>query len=134
MQRHPDASEKTQRSLARIVILIAAVLGILATSFMPAIINGANWAFAWLCPIFFNVMYALFWKRSNAAAGAVFAVSWILVLLWTFTPFFTAIGLGGIPIPYVTLAVSIVLGVILNLVLPGKTGYFRERRALRESA
>jgi SSS family solute:Na+ symporter len=129
MERHPDADENTQKKYVRVVILLASVGAIVATSFMPAIINGANWAFAWLCPIFFNVIYALFWKRNNTAAATVFVVSWALVLLWTFTPFFTVIGLGGIPIPYVTLAVSLVLGIILNLILPGKPGYFTSAKS-----
>lgn len=126
MQKNPNITEKEQTKYIRIFIVLAGIAAIIAASFMPGIINGANWAFAWLAPIFFNTMYGLFWKRSSSAAITVFIVSWVLVLLWTFTPLFPSIGLGWLPIPYVTLAVSLVLGIILNLILPGKPGYFRE--------
>jgi hypothetical protein len=54
----------------------------------------------------------------------------VLVLLWTFTPLFTVLGLN-IPIPYVTLIVSLGLGIILNAVLPGKPGLLKELKAAK---
>ncbi|MDR2355013.1 MAG: sodium:solute symporter family protein [Clostridiales Family XIII bacterium] len=135
MRKHPNASERTQVKYVRLFIVIAAILAVIATTRMPAIINGASWAFAWLAPIFWVVIYGLFWKRNNLTTGIVFAVSWILVLLWTFTPLLGYIGLGGIPIPYITLAVSLVLGILLNAALPGgKPGYFKEQKALKALA
>jgi SSS family solute:Na+ symporter len=125
LRRHPDASEATKTKYTRIFIVLAAVVAVLATLNKPEIVNGANWAFAWLAPIFWNVIFALFWKRNGKAAMIVFVVSWICVILWTYTPFRLAI--GAIPIPYLTLAISVVLGAILTAVLPGsKPGYFKE--------
>jgi SSS family solute:Na+ symporter len=125
LKRNPGASEAVQKRVVRIIIVVAAVLAIAATTMMPAIINGANWAFAWLCPIFWISIYALFWKRSNLAAGITLAASWLCVVLWTFTPFSNVLSM---PIPYLTLIISIVLGVVLTAILPGKPGYFKERR------
>jgi len=128
--KKPNASEAEQTKVIRIMIVLSGLVACVASASLPEIVNGAVWCFAWLCPIFWNVVYGLFWKRCPKAAGIVFAVSWILVLLWTYTPFPAAFGLSGIPVPYVTLAVSIVLGVILNAVLPGEPGYFKERRSV----
>ena len=130
--KHPKASQEKLTNITRVFIVISGLAACGASSFMPAIVNGANWAFAWLVPMFWNVVFGLFWKRSSKAAGIVFAVSWILILLWTYTPFPALIGLAGVPVPYMTLAVSLVLGVILNAVLPGKPGYFKEKRAENE--
>jgi len=126
--KYPNATGAEQTKITRIFIVISGIVAIAVSSFLPEIINGANWAFAWLCPIFWNVIYGLFWKRSQKAAGIVFAVSWILVLLWTYTPVPYMLGLGGIPVPFVTLGVSIVLGVILYATLPGEVGYFKQKK------
>ncbi|MDR1068255.1 MAG: hypothetical protein LBL36_03290, partial [Clostridiales Family XIII bacterium] len=129
-RRNPNASAEAINRWTRIFIFLSAIVAVLATLNKPEIINGANWAFAWLAPIFWNVIFALFWKRNSTAALIVFIVSWLLVILWTFTPFRMAI--GEIPIPYITLAVSIVLGVILTAALPGgKPGYFKEQKELK---
>lgn len=124
--KKPNASERELTFVTRVMIVITGVAAMAVSSFLPTIVNGANWSFAWLCPVFWNVIYGLFWKRSRVAAGIVFAVSWILILLWTYTPAPFWMGLDGIPIPYITLAVSLVLGVALNLALPGEPGYFRQ--------
>jgi SSS family solute:Na+ symporter len=130
LRRNPDASAATRTKWTRIFIVLSAIVAVLATLNKPEIVNGANWAFAWLAPIFWNVIFALFWKRNSVAAFIVFVVSWLLVILWTFTPF--RIAIGEIPIPYITLAVSVILGVILTAALPGgKPGYLKEQKALR---
>jgi Na+/proline symporter len=124
--RYPNASEEKLTNVTRLIIVLSGVVAIAVSGFLPEIISGAVWAFAWLCPIFWVVVYGLFWKRSRAAAGIVFAVSWILVLLWTYTTFPQSVGLAGVPVPFVTLAVSIFGGILLNLILPGKPGYFKD--------
>ena len=130
--KNPNASEAQLTSITRLFIVLSGIVAMGVSSFLPEIISGANWAFAWLCPIFWNVVFGLFWKRSRTAAGIIFAVSWILVLLWTYTPVPAMLGIG-IPVPFVTLAVSIVGGVILNAALPGKISYFKEM-ALKKAA
>lgn len=130
--KKPNASGAEKTKITRIFIIIAGVIAMGVSSFLPEIVNGANWAFAWLVPLFWNVIYGLFWKRNKTAAGAVFGVSWVLILLWTYTPIPQMLGLQVIPLPYVTLAVAIILGIILNAVLPGsKPGYFKEQKALK---
>jgi SSS family solute:Na+ symporter len=129
MLKYPNATAAQRTRITRLIIVVSGVVAMAVSSFLPEIVNGANWAFAWLCPVFWNVIYGLFWKRSTKAAGIVLAVSWLLVLLWTYTPLPFAIGLSGVPVPFVTLAVSIVLGLILYGALPGRPGYFKEQKA-----
>lgn len=131
--KNPKASGEQTTKITRIVIVISGIVAIACSTFLPEIISGANWAFAWLCPIFWNVIYGMFWKRSRTAAGIVFAISWILVILWTYTSVPFVLGLQGVPVPFVTLGVSIIGGVILNLTLPGDMAYFKEL-ALKKAA
>lgn len=124
--KKPNASGEEKTKITRGFIVVAGIIAMGVSTFLPEIVNGANWAFAWLVPLFFNVIYGLFWKRNRTAAGSVFAISWILILLWTYTPVPKMTGLDTIPLPYVTLAVAVILGIILNAVLPGsKEGYFK---------
>lgn len=132
--KNPNATGAQKTKITRIFIVISGLVAAALSTFMPEIVNGANWAFAWLCPVFWSVIYGLFWKRSAKATGITLAVSWIMVLLWTYTPLPSAIGLHGVPVPYVTLAVSIVIGIILNAVMPGKPGYFKEKKMNAASA
>lgn len=126
--KYPDATEAQQTKITRIFIVISGIIAMGVSSFLPTIVNGANWAFAWLCPIFWCVIYAMFWKRSPKAVAITFAVSWLLVLLWTYTPLPSAMGLASVPIPYVTLAVAIIVGIICHAILPGKPGFFKQQK------
>lgn len=129
--KNPDVTGAQKTKITRFFIIISGIVAMAVSSFLPEIVNGANWAFAWLIPLFWNVIYGLFWKQNRKAAGATFAIAWILVLVWTYTPIPMALGLGNIPLPYVTLAVSIVGGIILNAVIPGgREGYFKEHKKL----
>lgn len=130
--KKPNATGAEKTKVTRLFIVLTGIIAMGVSSFLPEIVNGANWAFAWLVPLFWNVIYGLFWRRNKKAAGAVFAVSWLLVLIWTYTPLPAIIGLKSIPLPYVTLAVAIILGIPLNALLPGtKPGFFKEQKALK---
>lgn len=132
--KYPNADEAKLTNVTRLFIVLSGVVAMGVSSFLPEIISGANWAFAWLCPIFWNVVFGLFWKRSRVAAAIVFALSWILVILWTYTSVPFSLGLAGVPVPFVTLAVSIVGGGILNAILPGDISYFKELAAKKAAA
>ncbi|MCP1102938.1 SSS family solute:Na+ symporter [Aequitasia blattaphilus] len=128
--KDPNVSGAQKTKITRIFIVISGIVAMGVSSFLPEIVNGANWAFAWLIPLFFNVIYGMFWKRNRKAAGATFGIAWVCVLLWTYTPVPAMLGLTGVPLPYVTLAVSLVGGIILNLVIPGgSTGYFKTKKS-----
>lgn len=120
-----DASEAEETKMARLSIIVLAVIAIAVASALPPIVEGINWLFAWLVPVFWVVIYGLFWKRSTTATVSILSVCWIVNLLWSFTSLPEAINLAQIQNAHVTFAISIVLGIILNSVLKGKPAYFK---------
>lgn len=124
--RNPNASPALQTKVSRMVIVAAVVVAVAASSSLPPIGEGAAWVMAWLCPIFWNVIFGLFWKRSRVAAGWTFAATWLVLVLWSFTPLPVDLGIGHLPTSYASLVVTLVVGVILNLILPGETALFRK--------
>lgn len=131
--RNPNASPALQTKVSRIVIVAAIVVAVASSAGLPPPIGeGAAWIMAWLCPIFWNVVFGLFWKRSRIAAGWTFALVWVVLALWSFTPLPVTFGIGHLPTSYVSLAITLVAGIGLNLVLPGEVALFRE--GAKESA
>ena len=62
--KHRDASEKQKTMVVRIMIVITGVVAMAIASKLPNIINSANWSFAWITPLFFTLVFGLFWKQS----------------------------------------------------------------------
>lgn len=100
------------------------IIAIGVSFFLPPMVEGANWVFSWLTPVFWITVFGLLWKRSRRAAEITLFGSWIINFLWTFTPVAEWIGLGGVMNAYVMLASSLVLGVITNIVCKGEKGLF----------
>jgi len=123
--KNPNMTGKQETRIIRIIIVLAGILACAVSSFMPAIINGANWVFAWLAPIFWAVIFGLFWKRSSTAAGVMLGTAWIAIMIWTYTPLPFALGLQGIPVPYLSLGISLIVGIIVTAILPGQTALFK---------
>ena len=126
--KNPNATPEQKTRIVRLFIVITGVVAMAVSSYLPAIINGAIWSFAWLCPIFWCVVYALFWKKSPKAVGITFGVAWIIILVWTYTPIPHALGLSAVPLPYVTLGVSWIVGLIAHAVCEGDMGYFKKQK------
>jgi predicted phage tail protein len=71
------------------------------------------------------VVFGLFWKRSAGVAVATLLAAWILNCAWSFTNLASALGGADIPNAYVTLGITMLVGVIGNLITPGRDAYFR---------
>ena len=130
--KYPNATPKQRTRVTQVIILIVSVISIIMASFLPNIINGVNWSFAWVAPIFFNCIFGMFWKRSAKAAGITFALAWIATLVWTFTPLPAMLGLKGVGVAYISIGVSVVVGLIANAALPGKIAYMKGLRKVCE--
>lgn len=124
---NPDADEKKLANITRIMIIILALAALAVSVALPTILNAINWVFAWIVPVFWIVVFGLFWKRNSKVAGLALAVSWVLNVLWSLTPLPASIGgfIGGLTNPYVTLIVSLVILIIGNLACKGEPGYFK---------
>ena len=94
-------------------------------AFLPPILAAMNWLFSWLVPIFWVVVFGLTWKRNSTAAVVTLVTAWVANTLWSFTSLPEMMGMANVISPYVTLVVTLVVGVGLNLVLPGEPGYFK---------
>ena len=124
---NPDADEKKLANITRIMIIVLALAALAVSVALPTILNAINWVFAWIVPVFWIVVFGLFWKRNSKVAGLALAVSWVLNVLWSLTPLPASIGgfIGGLTNPYVTLIVSLVILIIGNLASKGQPGYFK---------
>jgi SSS family solute:Na+ symporter len=123
-------SEAAQTKKIRIMIVILGVLATCVSFFLPEIVEGANWMFSWLIPVFWITVFGIAWKRSIKAAEITLFGTWIVNFLWSFTPLKAALGMSGVINPYVTLVLSLVLGIITNIVVPGEPGLLRSRKSL----
>ncbi len=121
----PDASEAQIKRVTRIAIVVLGGVAIAVASALPPILASVNWLFSWLVPVFWVVVFGLFWKRNAAVASATLLSAWVVNCAWSFTGLSAALGLPGIPNAYVTLAVTLAVGVLGNLVAGGKEAYFK---------
>ncbi len=95
-------------------------------AYLPPILAAMNWLFAWLVPIFWVIVFGFLWKRSSGAAINTLVAAWVANSLWSFTSLPTMLGLSAeFPNAYVTLAVTLVVGILCNATMAGENGYFR---------
>lgn len=123
----PDAGEVEIKRVTRAVIVVLGLIAIGVASSLPPILASVNWLFSWLVPVFWVVVFGLFWKRSAPVAILTLVAAWAVNCAWSFTPLPQLAGLAEAPNAYVTLAVTFAVGVIGNLVAPGLPGYFRSQ-------
>lgn len=121
----PNATEEEQTRLVRLAIIVLAILALIPAASLPPIVAAILWLFSWTVPIFWFVVFGLFWKRSASAALVTILLSWIITCLWSFTSLPQALGLEKVHNVYVVLTITIVVGILLQLATKGKPGLFR---------
>lgn len=121
----PNASEREQVILIRVLIIVLAFSAAFVGIFLPNILAALGWISSFLAPVFFLFVYGLFWKRSEPAAVITVLVAWIVNMLWTFTSLPEALGMPHDINAYVTISIAIVLGAILTAVMPGKPSFVK---------
>lgn len=122
----PEAKEKEMTRMIRIVIVVIAGIAIGVASFLPPILAAMNWLFAWLVPVFWILVFGLFWRCSQPVAIATLLITWILNSLWSFTELPAYLGLAQLPNAYLTVASALVCIFIGNLIVKGTPGYLRK--------
>ena len=125
----PEADEKEVTKVTRIMVVILALIAMAVAGYLPPIVAAMNWLFAWLTPVFWLIIYGLFWKRSTTAAIWTMLICWAANFAWTFTSLPEMVGLAGTPNVYVTCVLSWVIGVGLTAVTPGKPGLLKQDNA-----
>ena len=109
----------------RIMIIVLAVIAMTVAAFLPPILAAMNWLFSWLVPVFWVVVFGLFWKRSSAVAVTTLIAAWIANSAWSFSSLPQVLGMADVPNAYVTLAVTLTVGIIGNLMASGRGGFFK---------
>ena len=127
---NPAADEDQVTRVTRGAIVFLAVIAMAIAAYLPPILAAINWLFAWLAPVFWVVVFGFVWKRSANAAMVTLVSAWVVNSAWSFTSLHTALGLApDFPNAYVTLAVTLVVGILCNATMSGRVGYFEEQRS-----
>lgn len=117
-----DANEAEVTRVTRIGIVVFGSLAMVASMFMPPILAGVAWLLAWMTPVFWVLVYGLFWKRNENVAIAALLAAWILNSLWTYTDLANWVGLAGVHNAYVTFSAGFVVTTLGNAIFGGKPG------------
>lgn len=122
----PNATEKELTLVMRILIVVMACIAMAVAASLPPILAAMNWLFSWLVPVFWIVLFGLFWKRSPAVALSTLAAAWIANSTWSFTSIHEVIPVfGPFDNAYITLIVTLIFSVGGNLIAKGKPGFFK---------
>ena len=121
----PQASESELARVIRITIVVLGVIALSVAAFLPPILAAISWLFSWLVPVFWIVVFGLFWKRNSGVAVSMLLAAWLVNSAWSFTALPQLLNMANVPNAYVTLAVTFALGIVGNLVTRGQPGYFK---------
>ncbi len=121
----PKATEADMARVMRITIIVLAVIAMTVAAFLPPILAAMNWLFSWLVPVFWVVVFGLFWKRSSAVAVTTLIAAWIANSAWSFTTLPQVLNMPDVPNAYVTLVVTLAIGIGGNLMASGHGGFFK---------
>ncbi len=126
---HPKMSDRAFLICTRIMIIVASVLVVVPALKLPSILPVFMWTFSFAIPVFGVYLIGMMWKVNKIAAWTTILAAYAANFYWT-------IAIPSWAPPYLTnnvyptVFVTFVLGMVLNLVLPGKPGFLRQ---LKES-
>jgi SSS family solute:Na+ symporter len=123
----PEATEADMARVMRITIIVLAVIAMSVAAFLPPILAAMNWLFSWLVPVFWVVIFGLFWKRSSKVAIATLVAAWIANSAWSFSELPQILAMPEVPNAYITLVVTLAVGIGGNLMAGGSRGFFKSQ-------
>ena len=121
----PQASEREITLVTRVCIVLMGSAAIAVAAYLPPILAAVNWLLAWLVPVFWLVVFGLFWKSSRRVGVIALTTAWVLNMAWSFTDLPAMLGLAQMPNSYVTLIVTVAILVVGNLLIKGQPGLLR---------
>lgn len=131
---NPHTTEKQDILMMRVIIIILAIIAAMFSVVLPTILGAVAWQCSFVAPMFFIFIFGLFWKRCEMASVITIAVAWIVNCLWSFTSLPAAMDLPTDINAYVTIIITLVLGIILTAIMPGKPSYFAAKKAAKAMA
>jgi SSS family solute:Na+ symporter len=120
----PQATEAEIAKVIRITIIVLALIAVSVAAFLPPILAAMTWLFSWLVPVFWVVVFGLFWKRDSTVAISTLFAAWTVNSAWSFTSLPTMLGLPADANAYVTMAVTLTVGIVGNLMSSERGGFF----------
>lgn len=129
LSKSPD-KQKSVTTLSRIITIIAGVASVIPAYFLPHILLAGLFVFTLGIPLFIMMVTGLFWKRNSDVAFITMIAATIATFTWEYSSLGVLLGTPGwFNSVYLTLVVSVILGVGLTAILPGKPGLLTKKRA-----
>ena len=115
--------------LSRLLIVVAGVGSVIPAYFLPHILLAGLFVFTLGIPLFVMMVTGLFWKRNSNVAFITMVVAIIGTFTWEYSNLAALLGTPGwFNSVYLTLVISVILGVGLTAILPGKPGLLTKKR------
>jgi SSS family solute:Na+ symporter len=118
-------TDKQSMNLMRLSIVICALFFAVPAFLNAVIFPVFLWCFSFGIPVFIMYFLGLKYKISKKAAWATVIVAYIINFWWTFWTPAWATGAWSLNMYPVTV-VSVILGVVLTIILPGEPGLLRK--------
>jgi SSS family solute:Na+ symporter len=122
---NPKMSDAAFLKLTRAMILVCTVLvAVPAVMKLPYIFSIFMWTFSFGIPVFGVYLIGMLWKVNKFAAWTTILAAYAANFLWTFAapswlPSYLSLNV------YPTIFATLLFGIVLNLILPGKPPYIR---------
>ena len=119
----------------KVCIVIAALLLLPGALLMAHefVFNLFLWVFSFGMPVFIVFIIGYNFKVSKMATWITIIVAYVVDCIWTFLPMESILHLKAGSIwgmnLYATMVVSLVLGIVLHIILPGKPGWKKQQAA-----
>jgi len=125
---NPNMSDATFLKLTRLMILVGAVLVVIPALQLPYIFSVFMWTFSFAIPVFGAYLIGMLWKVNRFAAWSTILAGYAANFLWTFSapawlPSYLSLNV------YPTTFATLLVGIVLNLILPGEPAYIRRLKA-----
>ena len=125
-------SEKKRVMIGRL-IMVAVTLGcVIPGLFVSVAVPLMYWGFSLSIPLVINYLIGLFWQKNKKAAWINLIVPLGVNFWWTFARPDWCPDVFSLSF-YPVFAVTIILGIILNLAMPGEPGLMKEIRAKKKA-
>jgi SSS family solute:Na+ symporter len=129
---NPKMSDKTFLLLTRVMIVVCAFMVFIPALKLPYILSIFMWTFSFAIPVFGVYLIGMLWKVNKVAAWITLSAGYLANFYWTFahpTWLPPSLSLNVYP----TIFATIIFGVVLNLILPGKPSYMSQLKAAKKA-
>lgn len=131
---NPKMSDRTFLILTRIMIFVCAVLVIIPALKLTLMFSIFMWTFSFAIPVFGVYLIGMLWKVNRVAAWTTILAGYAASFLWTFAPPTWLPEYLSHNVVYPTTIATVIFGVVMNIILPGKPGYMSQLKASEKLA